>query len=142
MESILQRLDAHGAALAEMRDSLTELGKIRANQTDTALSLVATVFLPLTFLAGVFGMNFQCVFLARFLCMVNDVPSTLRRSLTSRCYSLRRDGKDGIPGPGIEMLHDKYGAVYFWIIAGLTVAASVLAFHIRGWTQHFNSIEI
>lgn len=33
--------------------------QLRSNNTSIVLSLVATVFLPLTFFAGVFGMNFQ-----------------------------------------------------------------------------------
>ena len=31
---------------------------LQANNTATSLSLVATLFLPMTFLTGVFGMNF------------------------------------------------------------------------------------
>ena len=37
-------------------DAVTNL---RTINTQTLLSLVATIFLPLTFLSGVFGMNFQ-----------------------------------------------------------------------------------
>ncbi|RYH12484.1 hypothetical protein EON65_38205 [archaeon] len=33
--------------------------QLRTTNTSTVLSLIATLFLPLTFLAGVFGMNFQ-----------------------------------------------------------------------------------
>jgi hypothetical protein len=38
-----------------MRVSLTDQGKSQDSLTNTALSLVATLFLPQTFLAGVFG---------------------------------------------------------------------------------------
>jgi hypothetical protein len=36
-------------------------GEANATSTDTALAIVATIFLPLTFLVGVFGMNFHDV---------------------------------------------------------------------------------
>lgn len=48
--------------LAEVRavhSDMASLSTIRQSKTGITLSLVATVFLPMTFLTGVFGMNFQ-----------------------------------------------------------------------------------
>jgi Mg2+ and Co2+ transporter CorA len=38
---------------------MASVSNMRQNRTSITLSLVATVFLPMTFLTGVFGMNFQ-----------------------------------------------------------------------------------
>jgi Mg2+ and Co2+ transporter CorA len=38
---------------------MASISNIRQSRTAITLSLVATVFLPMTFLTGVFGMNFQ-----------------------------------------------------------------------------------
>eukprot|EP00597_Dinobryon_sp_UTEXLB2267_P004711 CAMPEP_0170070906 /NCGR_PEP_ID=MMETSP0019_2-20121128/9029_1 /TAXON_ID=98059 /ORGANISM="Dinobryon sp., Strain UTEXLB2267" /LENGTH=490 /DNA_ID=CAMNT_0010279315 /DNA_START=280 /DNA_END=1752 /DNA_ORIENTATION=- len=40
-------------------EDMANITSTRQNRTNVILSLVATVFLPLTFLTGVFGMNFQ-----------------------------------------------------------------------------------
>jgi len=45
-------------ASQEVRENLTVVSELRVQQVTTTLSLVATIFLPLTFLTGVFGMNF------------------------------------------------------------------------------------
>ena len=42
----------------QMRMALKDQADMWTNSTDTALAMVGTLFLPLTFLAGVFGMNF------------------------------------------------------------------------------------
>lgn len=44
--------------LATLVDTMDAIINVRANQTNVNLSLVATIFLPITFLSGVFGMNF------------------------------------------------------------------------------------
>ena len=44
--------------LRTVLETLESIVNIRSQQTSVNLSLVATVFLPITFLAGVFGMNF------------------------------------------------------------------------------------
>ena len=43
-------------ALTQAMDAVTS---VRANQTAMNLTLIATVFLPMSFITGVFGMNFQ-----------------------------------------------------------------------------------
>jgi hypothetical protein len=40
-------------------DAIDSISQMRADNTALVLSLIATVFLPATFLTGVFGMNFQ-----------------------------------------------------------------------------------
>jgi hypothetical protein len=44
--------------LTTLVDTMDAIINVRANQTNVNLSLVATIFLPITFLSGVFGMNF------------------------------------------------------------------------------------
>ena len=39
-------------------DALARLVNLRLNETSYLLTVVATIFLPLTFIAGFFGMNF------------------------------------------------------------------------------------
>lgn len=56
MQSCLQREESQLEAITQAMDAVTS---VRANQTAMNLSLIATVFLPVTFLSGVFGMNFE-----------------------------------------------------------------------------------
>lgn len=59
IDFVLQTLNAYDEALSEIRSTLITVGDARTTQINTALSMVATVFLPLSFLTGVFGMNFD-----------------------------------------------------------------------------------
>eukprot|EP01034_Spumella_vulgaris_P021987 gene21987-28074_t len=56
VSACLQNIINETARLDEELDATIQ---IRSSNTNTILSLVATTFLPLTFLAGVFGMNFE-----------------------------------------------------------------------------------
>jgi hypothetical protein len=55
----------HGCLASEanevviIRDAVDMVSSMRADHTALVLSLIATIFLPATFLTGVFGMNFQ-----------------------------------------------------------------------------------
>lgn len=51
------------ADLLTLLETMDAIINVRAQQTNVNLSLVATIFLPVTFLAGVFGMNFVEVLL-------------------------------------------------------------------------------
>jgi hypothetical protein len=93
-----------------MRTTLADVGAAQTTQTDTALSLVATMFLPLTFLAGVFGMNF------------NYKPPG---------HSEPR------PGLGIGLLNDQFGALYFWYIVGLIVIVNLYFYELTGMNEMF-----
>ena len=56
MLSIGIALEEGAEATAEhLRDNLTVVADLRVQQVNTALGLVGTIFLPLTFLTGVFG---------------------------------------------------------------------------------------
>lgn len=52
-------LQAKVEELAILKDIAEGISDLRANNGALVLSLIATIFLPATFLAGVFGMNFQ-----------------------------------------------------------------------------------
>jgi Mg2+ and Co2+ transporter CorA len=45
-------INAHESAIQEVRENLTVVSDLRVQQVNTTLSLVATIFLPLTFLVG------------------------------------------------------------------------------------------
>lgn len=93
-----------------MRTTLTDVGAAQTTQTDTALSLVATMFLPLTFLAGVFGMNFA------YQSPTQNSPR---------------------PGIGIAMLNTHYGALKFWYLVGLFVICNLFFYDVNGWNEMF-----
>jgi hypothetical protein len=56
---VRRTIDAHESAIMEVRENLTVVSELRMQQINTTLSLVGTIFLPLTFLTGVYGMNFM-----------------------------------------------------------------------------------
>ena len=51
----LQRIETLEQTLPEMRSTLALMGNLKSISIDTTLSMVATIFLPLNFLAGIFG---------------------------------------------------------------------------------------
>ena len=58
IQTILLKVDAYEAVLGEIREVMDQASTVRHAQVDTALSLVATMFLPLIWWTGVCGMNF------------------------------------------------------------------------------------
>lgn len=65
-QDILDHLNSSISSLESFRDILTDLMELRLaqvshsmNQIMKTLTVVSTVFIPLTFLAGVYGMNFK-----------------------------------------------------------------------------------
>jgi magnesium transporter len=65
-QDILDHLNSSIASLESFRDILTDLMELRLaqvshsmNQVMKTLTVVSTLFIPLTFLAGVYGMNFN-----------------------------------------------------------------------------------
>ena len=57
-ERIGEQLNRIVAAIDAAGDAIAKLMDLRLNETTYVLTVVATVFLPLTFLTGFFGMNF------------------------------------------------------------------------------------
>jgi magnesium transporter len=57
-ERVYEQLNRLVAAIDAASDSLAKLIDLRLNETMYWLTVVATIFLPLTFLTGFFGMNF------------------------------------------------------------------------------------
>lgn len=71
-------------------------------------TLIATVFLPLTFFAGIFGMNFQ-------VDGGYDMASLLFLSLTSISYTM-------------ELLNRKHGPEFFWLLCVLVILLNIYFF--------------
>ncbi len=57
--SILETVETFREMLAAMLDSFRSLAGERMNQVMKVLTIIATVFIPLTFIAGIYGMNFE-----------------------------------------------------------------------------------
>lgn len=56
---LLDAIDTYRQICSEMREFHFALTTQRVNEVMKTLSIIATVFLPLTFIAGVYGMNFK-----------------------------------------------------------------------------------
>ena len=57
-DSLAEQIDRLVNAIEVASNNLTTLVDLRLNETSYWLTLVATIFLPLTFVTGFFGMNF------------------------------------------------------------------------------------
>ncbi|NGP44624.1 magnesium/cobalt transporter CorA [Bacillaceae bacterium SIJ1] len=55
---LTELLDASREMTSDMRDSYQTISSNRMNQIMMTLTIVSTIFIPLTFIAGVYGMNF------------------------------------------------------------------------------------
>lgn len=56
---LLDAIDAYRQICSDMRDFHFALTSQRANEVMKTLTIIATVFIPLSFIAGVYGMNFE-----------------------------------------------------------------------------------
>lgn len=56
---LLDAVDAYRQICSDMRDFHFALTSQRANEVMKTLTIIATVFIPLTFIVGVYGMNFD-----------------------------------------------------------------------------------
>jgi len=52
-------IESNREVTADLRDSYVSLNTNRMNIIMTTLTIVATIFIPLTFIVGVYGMNFD-----------------------------------------------------------------------------------
>lgn len=56
---VLEILESHRDVLSGLQDLMLSELSFRMNKVMQVLTLTATIFIPLTFLAGIYGMNFQ-----------------------------------------------------------------------------------
>ena len=68
-DRLAEQVDRLVNAIEDASDTLTTLVDLRMNETSYWLTVVATIFLPLTFVTGFFGMNFDW--------MIDQVDSSL-----------------------------------------------------------------
>ena len=52
-------VDSNREITSDMRDNYLSINSIRMNKHTMVLTVITTIFIPLTFIAGVYGMNFQ-----------------------------------------------------------------------------------
>jgi magnesium transporter len=57
--AVIDTVDTFRDMLAGMLDIYLSSASIKLNQVMKVLTIIATIFMPLTFLAGIYGMNFQ-----------------------------------------------------------------------------------
>jgi magnesium transporter len=58
---MIEVIDAHREVAVGLTDAYMSSVSIRMNEVMKLLTLISTIFIPLTFLAGVYGMNFQYI---------------------------------------------------------------------------------
>ncbi len=58
MIAVIDTVDTFRDMLAGMLDIYLSSASMRMNQVMKVLTIIATIFMPLTFLAGIYGMNF------------------------------------------------------------------------------------
>jgi magnesium transporter len=56
---VIEAVEAHRDVLASLQDMYMTFQSNKMNQVMKVLTIIATIFIPLTFLAGVYGMNFH-----------------------------------------------------------------------------------
>ncbi|MBD1383315.1 magnesium/cobalt transporter CorA [Metabacillus arenae] len=56
---LVEMIDANRELTADIRDSYLSISSDRMNRIMMTLTIISSIFLPLTFIAGVYGMNFQ-----------------------------------------------------------------------------------
>jgi magnesium transporter len=56
---LVEMIDANRELTADIRDSYLSISSDRMNRVMITLTVISSIFLPLTFIAGVYGMNFE-----------------------------------------------------------------------------------
>lgn len=56
---VIETIDNHREMLASMLENFRSIASNKMNEIMKVLTIIATIFIPLTFIAGVYGMNFK-----------------------------------------------------------------------------------
>lgn len=59
LDQVIEILDTYREMLSSVLESYVSMAGLRMNETMKVLTTIATFFIPLTFIAGVYGMNFK-----------------------------------------------------------------------------------
>lgn len=56
---LMEMVDSNREVTSDIRDSYLSLNSYRMNEIMKTLTVITTIFMPLTFIAGIYGMNFE-----------------------------------------------------------------------------------
>lgn len=59
VQQVIDSLDSHRETASNIIDTYLSLSSMKLNEVMKVLTIAATIFLPLTFIAGLYGMNFK-----------------------------------------------------------------------------------
>lgn len=59
IQQVIEQMDTQRAVLDSLREQFISMSSFRSNEIMKVLTIVATIFIPLTFVTGLYGMNFE-----------------------------------------------------------------------------------
>jgi magnesium transporter len=59
IHQVMEEMDTQRAILDSLREQFLSMSSFRANEIMKLLTIIATIFIPLTFITGLYGMNFD-----------------------------------------------------------------------------------
>ena len=61
IQQVMEQMDTQRAVLDSLREQFISMSSFRSNEIMKVLTIVATIFIPLTFVTGLYGMNFDSI---------------------------------------------------------------------------------